>query len=101
MKKRGRWIWLAATLALLAVIGGCTAWYLSTEGGSRQLKTWKSNNAGGLERTVKVYDQGGNLLQQYDGRIDIQDTEFGNKVLFDLNGKRIVIYNATVIVEEK
>ncbi|MGN7454277.1 hypothetical protein ACTHPH_05625 [Paenibacillus pasadenensis] len=101
MKKRGRWIWLAVTLALLVAIGGCTAWYFSTENGSRQLKTWKSNNAGGLERTVKVYDQNGNLLQQYEGRIDIQDTEYGNKVLFDLNGKRIVIYNATVIVEEK
>ena len=27
--------------------------------------------------------------------------KYGNKVLFDLNDERVVIYNATVIVEEK
>ncbi len=41
------------------------------------------------------------MIQTYEGKIDVQDTEYGNKVLFDLNGKRVVIYNATVITEEK
>ncbi|SDS91342.1 hypothetical protein SAMN05444162_2588 [Paenibacillaceae bacterium GAS479] len=101
MKKSTKWIWITVMLVLLAVIGGCTAWYFTTEQGERKIKSWKSNNAGGLERTVKVYDQNGKLLEEYEGRIDIQDTEYGNKILFDLNGKRVVIYNATVIIEEK
>ena len=48
-----------------------------------------------------AYDNNGNLLKTYEGKIDVQDTEYGNKVLFDLTGERVVIYNATVIVEEQ
>lgn len=65
------------------------------------MKNVKSNNAGGMERIVKVYSEDGKLIEKYEGKIDIQDTEYGNKVLFDLNGKRVVIYNATVVTEEK
>ncbi|MDT2193122.1 hypothetical protein [Paenibacillus larvae] len=54
-----------------------------------------------MERTVKVYGNNGDLIKEYEGKLDIKDTELGNKVLFDLNGKRITIYNATVITEEK
>lgn len=75
--------------------------YFFTAEGARTVKSWSSNTSGGLVRTVDVYDLSGNLLKEYTGKIDVQDTEYGNKVLFDLDGKRTIIYNATVIVQEK
>lgn len=92
--------WVIAVLIPLGLIGGCTTWYFGTEDGQRTIKSWQSNNSGGLQRTIEVYDQGV-LLKTYEGKVDIQDTEYGNKVLFDLDGRRITIYNATVITEER
>lgn len=68
---------------------------------TRMGKSIGSDLTGGLNRVVTVYDQNGNVLQTYEGKIDIEDTDYGNKILFDLNGKRVVIYNSSVIVEEK
>ncbi|SHE15365.1 Uncharacterised protein [Chlamydia abortus] len=34
------------------------------------------------------------------GKIEIKDTEYRNKALFNLNGKRIVIFYATVITKK-
>lgn len=68
---------------------------------TRMGKSIGSDLTGGLDRVVTVYDQNGNVIQTYEGKIDIEDTDYGNKILFDLNGKRIVIYNSIVIVEEK
>ena len=66
----------------------------------RWWKSLGSNVSGGINRVVYVYDDNGHLLRTYEGYIDIKDTDYGNKVLFDLNGNRIVIYNCNVIVEE-
>lgn len=68
---------------------------------TRMGKSIGSDLTGGLDRVVTVYDQNGNVIQTYEGKIDIEDTDYGNKILFDLNGKRTVIYNSIVIVEEK
>lgn len=97
MKKTG----IISTLIVAALIIGSIVWYFNTASGQRTLKNMKSNNSGGMERIVKVYSGDGELIEQYEGKIDIQDTEYGNKVLFDINGKRVVIYNATVVIEEK
>lgn len=65
----------------------------------RVQKNWDSNIDGGLNREITVYDYNGNIIKKYQGKCDIQTNE--NKVLFDLDGKRIIIYNAIVIAEEK
>ena len=80
-------------LGLAISCTGCASW-------SRELKTIGSDLSGGLYRTVEVYDYSGNLLKTYEGKIDIAESD-GGKVLFDMNGDRISIYNAIVIVEEK
>lgn len=100
MMLRSRKLWLTVVIVLIIGIAGCNIWYWNTESGQRQIKSIKSSNVG-LDRHIKVYSQSGELIAEYEGKIDIEDTEYGNKVLFDLNGKRIVLYNATVIVEEK
>ncbi|WKY46681.1 hypothetical protein Q5O24_09855 [Eubacteriaceae bacterium ES3] len=67
----------------------------------RDIKTTQSEWTGGLDRHISVYSQSGTLLAEYDGKVDIEDTEYGNKVLFDLEGKRTIVYNAVVIIQEK
>lgn len=59
------------------------------------------SNWGGLNRVATVYDSNGNVIKRYEGKFDVQADQYGNKVKFDINGKRVLIYNATVIVEEK
>lgn len=52
-------------------------------------------------RTVKVFDVNGNIIYQYDGKIDIEYDEC--RILFDdEEGKRHVIYytTGTVLIEE-
>lgn len=93
---------LGALLAFLVLTGESC----DTAERRRIEKTNESNQNGGLDRIVYVYDYSGNLLRTYEGRIDIEENDAGTKVLFDYNVnddeyKRIVLYNATVIVEEK
>jgi protein involved in sex pheromone biosynthesis len=83
-----------AAVAVVLVLSGCT------ESFQREMKTVVSEYTGGLERTAKVYAGNGELIASYEGKFDVQSSEYGNKVLFDIDGKRVIIYNAVVIVEE-
>lgn len=82
-------------ILLISTLFGCG------ESFQRSVKTFRSEYTGGLERKVEVYSSSGQLLRTYEGKLDIEANEYGNKVLFDIDGKRVIIYNATVIVEEK
>ncbi len=85
---------LAVILCAMIVLSGCTGcatW-------ERSCKTWQSEVTGGLDRTVNVYSYDGTLIASYTGRIDIEENE--SKVLFDLDGKRYIYYNALVEVIE-
>lgn len=64
----------------------------------RSCKDCKSEVQGGLNRTVNVYAYDGTLIASYTGRIDIEEND--TKVLFELDGKRYVYYNAIVEVIE-
>lgn len=56
----------------------------------------------GLDRKIEVYDDSGNLIKTYEGEnVRVDTNEYGNKVVFIIDGKRIALYNATVVVEEK
>ncbi|MFR7821205.1 DUF5052 family protein [Candidatus Pseudoruminococcus sp.] len=65
---------------------------------NRKIKDTTSDFGGGLNRTITIYDYNGNIIKTYEGKCDIEESE--NKVLFDINGKRTIIYNAIVIAEE-
>jgi len=86
---------------ILIIIAFIVFGLVQCSAGQRFLKTAYSDVSGGLERTVDVYDYSGNMIATYEGKIDIEYSDYGNKVLFDMNGKRVVIYNAIVIVNEK
>ncbi|MEC0242784.1 DUF5052 family protein [Paenibacillus dokdonensis] len=83
----------AAAMAVLFVLAGCESWDRTVKDIGSSVK--------GLQRVATVYDQGGNAIKTYKGKFDVEVNEYGNKVKFDLDGKRVLIYNATVIVEEE
>jgi outer membrane lipoprotein-sorting protein len=94
---------LAGIILTGILLEGC-----SSASMQRAQKDMQSEYGGGLNRVVTVYDNGGHVIRKYQGKIDIQeqtDSKGGStgsdKVLFDLNGKRVILYNATVVVEEK
>lgn len=86
----------------IGVLFGMRWYYGNTQSGKRAMKTQQSNFEEGLERTVRVYDIEGDLIQEYSGKFDVDyDAE---RIIFDDNtGKRHVIYysTATVIIDEK
>ena len=64
----------------------------------RTKKDFKSANTR-LKRKITVYSLDGKELRSYKGKIDIESKE-NNTVKFDLDGKRYIFYNCSVIVEE-
>ena len=82
---------LVLILLAIGMCTGCESW-------NRTKKSWDSE-FGGLNRVVNVYSYDGKLIATYEGKIDLEENK--GKVLFDLNGKRYVYYNAFVEVIEK
>ncbi len=56
-------------------------------------------NAGGLERTVTVYDEHGDVLQEWHGTFDLDNND--QEIYFDVEGRRVVIQGGIVIVQEE
>lgn len=81
-----------AALVMCAVVAfggtGCASW-------DRMATDMKSDMAGGLQRTIKVYTANGDLIAEYEGKIDIETNE-GGYVKFDFEGKRYIYYNCFV-----
>lgn len=90
-KRQKAWVLLAVVFSA-AMLTGC-------ETMKRGVKDWRSE-VSGLNRRMEVYSHDGQLLKVYEGKFDL-DVSDSNKVKFDLNGKRYIIYNAIVVVEEK
>ena len=94
---------IAAIVVAGAIIGGICWWSLGTEAGKRAYKDQQSNIAGGIERTVRVFDVNGELIESYSGKFDVETNAEANYVLFDDEaGKRHMIYytTGTVIIDE-
>ncbi len=75
------------------LLGGCSQKF------QRGVKDFQSKWVG-LERKVTVYSASGEPVGSYQGRIDIEPTEYGNKIKFAHDGKMVLIYNMGVVVEE-
>lgn len=69
-------------------ITGCASW-------NRMVTDVKSDFAGGMQRAIKVYTANGDLLAEYEGKIDIESNA-GGYIKFDYNGKRYIYYNCFV-----
>lgn len=83
------------------ILGGMLWYYNSTAAGARALKSQESNFNMGIERKVTVYDVEGDVIQEYEGKFDIEYDD--DRILFDdEKGLRHVIYypTGTVIIDE-
>lgn len=95
---------LLATIPIcICILLGMHWWYGNTESGKRAVKTQESNFDGGIRRHVSVYDAVGNLIQEWDGKFDVDFDGDEQRILFDdENGRRHLVYfkTGTVVVEE-
>jgi len=82
-------------------IGGQFWYYSNTESGKRAIKSQQSNFNSGLKRQIKVYDVEGELIEEYEGKFDV-DYDNDRIVFDDERGLRHVIYypTGTVIINE-
>lgn len=84
---------IIALIAAICMMTGCA----ST---ARSCKSCESDLNGGLNRVINVYSLDGTLIATYEGKIDIDNNSNGS-IMFDLDGKRYVYYNAIIEVIEK
>lgn len=84
---------VVSVLAIVIVCGlaGCSSC-------SRSVKSMSSDIGGGLNRTVTLYDNTGNEIKSWNGKIDLESND--QEVFFDLNGKRVIIQGGIVVSEE-
>lgn len=98
----GAIISIALTLVVTIAMWVGTSWYYNnTEEGARALKTQDSNFNGGIERQVIVYDANGDIIEEYQGKFDVEYES--NQILFDdEDGQRHIICfgSGTVIINE-
>lgn len=90
---------IIVTIVLFIIIFIIVYVFVSRESFQRYLKDLKSDYTGGIERTIKVYDYNGNVLETYEGKIDVDDKENGT-TKFDLDGKRTIIKGGIVVIQE-
>ena len=86
---------LTAIACTIIAIGGGIYYFGYTASGSRYMVDTKSELMNGLDRTITVYTADGQILAQYQGKIDLQANE-GGYVKFDFEGKRYIYYNCFV-----
>lgn len=81
---------IALVMVVMLALGmtGCASW-------NRMVTDVKSDFAGGMQRTIKVYTANGDLLAEYEGKIDIESND-GGYIKFDFEGKRYIYYNCFV-----
>lgn len=85
---------ILAVATSIIFLSGCTSSF------EREMKSWDSEMNGGLNRVITVYDYNGDVIKTYEGKIDIETSTSNDKVLFDLNGKRNIIFGGIVTIEE-
>ena len=102
MEIRGKIILVTIIIAIIAGTWFGLVWYFNnTASGARALKTQQSNFDNGINRVITVYDIEGDVIQQYEGKFDIDYSD--ERILFDdEQGNRHIIYfkTGTVIVTE-
>lgn len=94
---------LAARIATPIICGvicvvllvGMLWYYNNTASGQRALADQESELSNGMERVIRVYTANGDLIAEFEGRIDIEGND-GGYVLFDYQGKRYTYYNCFV-----
>lgn len=86
---------LVGVILIVGLFCGMKWYFNNTASGARALVDQKSELNNGIERVVNVYTADGEIIAQYEGKIDI-DTNDGGYVKFDFEGKRYIYYNCFI-----
>ena len=86
---------IIAAIVAVALIFGVGFWYYNnTASGIRARTDERAELQNGLDRVITIYTADGNVLKQYEGKIDIEQNQ--GYIKFDWNGKRYIYYNCYV-----
>ena len=86
---------IICVLATIGVLTGMLWYFGNTASGQRAMVDQQSDLGNGLNRIVRVYTANGDIIAEFEGKIDIEGND-GGYVLFDYEGKRYTYYNCFV-----
>ena len=86
---------IICVLATIGVLIGMLWYFGNTASGQRAMVDQQSDLGNGLNRIVRVYTANGDIIAEFEGKIDIEGND-GGYVLFDYEGKRYIYYNCFV-----
>lgn len=82
-------------IATIGLLAGMLWYFGNTASGQRAMIDQKSDFGNGLDRIVRIYTANGDIIAEFEGKIDIEGND-GGYVLFDYEGKRYTYYNCFV-----
>lgn len=86
---------IICVLVTISLLIGMLWYFGNTASGQRAMVDQQSDLGNGLNRTVRVYTANGDVIAEFEGKIDIEGND-GGYVLFDYQGKRYTYYNCFV-----
>lgn len=86
---------IVCALATIGLLIGMLWYFGNTASGQRAMVDQQSDLGNGLNRIVRVYTANGDIIAEFEGKIDIEGND-GGYVLFDYEGKRYTYYNCFV-----
>lgn len=86
---------IVCVLATIGLLIGMLWYFGNTSSGQRAMVDQQSDLGNGLNRIVRVYTANGDIIAEFEGKIDIEGND-GGYVLFDYQGKRYTYYNCFV-----
>lgn len=86
---------IICVLAIIGLLIGMLWYFGNTASGQRAMVDQQSDLGNGLNRIVRVYTANGDIIAEFEGKIDIEGND-GGYVLFDYQGKRYTYYNCFV-----
>ena len=92
---------LISCVVVVGILCVMLFYYNGTAMGKRAFKTQESELNDGIYRTVRVYSMDGQLIQEYNGKFDV-DYDDNRIIVDDDHDKRHIIYypTGTVIIDE-
>lgn len=88
-------ILVLGVVATIGLLVGMLWYFGNTASGQRAMVDQHSDFGNGLDRIVRVYTANGDIIAEFEGKIDIEGND-GGYVLFDYEGKRYTYYNCFV-----
>lgn len=86
---------IVCALATIGLLIGMLWYFGNTASGQRAMVDQQSDLGNGLNRIIRVYTADGDIIAEFEGKIDIEGND-GGYVLFDYEGKRYTYYNCFV-----